>query len=219
MMNLKSASLGITIWCVAVLAPLGCSSVVKTTTPAADGGPSALSVDYTGTMTCVDDRGPTSMAPLRLNEVESCIAFNGQAAFPNRLSLQFRRAGEAAKDSLNAKINSAGGFTKVGDYVTDVGAGPDTSTYVDIKAYNDTPDATGSHDSPGGTSGGDAACHGACTIHITNADVLNAASGGTGRLTGSITCSSQTAAGLGCIRCTYAAPTINFDIKDCSRSD
>ena len=115
-----------------------------------------------------------------------------------------------------AKINQV--FTQKGAYATGPDAN-DVSTFVDIHGYNDTPDGTGVHATPGGTSAGDPSCRGACTITITDAGVLGAPIGGKGRLAGTVSCTSLAAAGVGCVKCAIAPMAIAFDIADCSHSD
>ncbi|MGZ5969265.1 MAG: hypothetical protein ACXWUG_22885 [Polyangiales bacterium] len=208
---------------VVALAAAGCSSSsTATSTPDAgtDTAVTAAAIDYSGTISCTDNVSPpvTTSAPLVLKEVESC-EFHGPAgtAPANRLDLAFVYGGSTgvARDNLAATIN---GFTGKGTFTT----GPDetaSSTFVHAAGYKETLEPDGTHSTPGGTSAGDASCRGACTITISEDSVTTAPLGGTGRIKGSITCTSLAAAGIGCVKCTVTASKIDFDIAGCNHAD
>lgn len=189
-------------------APIACGPNKPAVTAGGNGG--GPGVHYAGTMQCVD-AGTTTTAPLKLEAVERCI----YSASTKRLELAFLRAGEAARDHLNAKIN---GFTGKGTFASSPEEN-ETTTFAKMQGYNDTPDKEGVHSTPGGTSAGAPECRGACTFTITDAGVTGAAAGAKGSLSGSVDCTSLSGAGVDCVKCTVSPSTINFDIKECERSD
>lgn len=207
------SSLGSVVIVAAMIAPIACAgNAGKVATGPTSGGsaPGASGINYVGQMECVDSgNASTSVrSPLVLQTVHECSYFGGPG---NRLVLEFAHSGPDTRDLTRARIS---GFTKAGSFPTTADE-TDTDTYVNTHGFKDIAEPDGAHLSPGGTSAGAPDCRGACTITITDASVIGTPVGEKGRIAGSIDCSSLTAAGVGCTKCTVTSPRMDFDIADC----